>query len=161
MPHGTVLAIMPAASCDVFRLLHDYDRRLEWDTLLSAAYLEEGSQAAQLHALAVCRGRAQLGGIEMRTEYVSFKPPHVAAVKMVNRPPLFHSFAATIRHRDLPGGQSELEYKYHFTARPRWLRWILHPLLSALFRHETKRRLAALRRFLARQSTQTGQTKPA
>ena len=35
MPHGSVTETIPAPSSEVFRLLHDYDRRLEWDTLLS------------------------------------------------------------------------------------------------------------------------------
>jgi len=104
MPHGSVSTIIPASSAEVFRLLHDYDRRLEWDTLLQSATLTEGWTKAQLHATSVCQGRWYLGGVALKTEYLSFKPPEVAAVKMVNRPPFFQSFAATIRHRDLIDG---------------------------------------------------------
>ena len=39
MPHGSVTETIPAPSSEVFRLLHDYDRRLEWDTLLQDARL--------------------------------------------------------------------------------------------------------------------------
>ena len=74
-------------------------------------------------------------------------PPNVAAVKMVNQPPFFQSFAATIRHRDLGDGSSSIEYKYNFTARPQWLRSLLHPAMAAAFRWETRKRLRALRRF--------------
>jgi hypothetical protein len=38
--------IIPARNEAVFDLLHDYARRLEWDTLLRAAYLEGGQTAA-------------------------------------------------------------------------------------------------------------------
>ena len=145
MPHGSVIDTIPAPSADVFRLLHDYDRRLEWDTLLQDAHLCDGWTEAGLHARTLCTGRWYLGRIAMETEYVSFKPDQVAAVKMLNRPPFFETFAATIRHRDLDDGSSTVEYKYNFTARPSWLRWLLHPAMAAAFRWETRKRLRALR----------------
>ena len=40
-------------------------------------------------------------------------------------------------------------YTWNFTARPRWLRWLVEPVMNRLFRVETKKRLAALARFLA------------
>jgi hypothetical protein len=151
MPQGSVSAIVPAASDEVFALLHDYERRLEWDTLLQAAYLTDDWTEAQLHATSVCKGRWFLGGLALKTEYVSFRPPEVAAVRMVNRPPLFESFAATIRHRDLADGTSQIEYKYNFRARPRWLRWLLHPIMARVFWYETQKRLDALAAFFERQ----------
>jgi hypothetical protein len=147
MPHGSVTDVIPASSSEVFRLLHDYKRRLEWDTLLQSAQLCDGWKEAQLHANSVCKGRWYLGGIALRTEYVSFQSPSVAAVKMVNSPPFFSAFAATIRHEDLPESSSSIEYKYNFTARPSWLRWLLHPIMARIFRWETKKRLRALRHF--------------
>src|SRR5438477_170169 len=46
MAHGEVSAIVPAPAADVFDLVHDYERRLTWDTLLSAAYLTGGATRA-------------------------------------------------------------------------------------------------------------------
>lgn len=149
MPHNSVTETIPAPSAAVFRLLHDYDRRLEWDTLLQDARLCANWREAQLHAQSVCTGRWYLGGVALKTEYVSFTPPAVAAVKMLNRPPFFDKFAATIRHRDLADGKSSVEYKYHFIARPSWLRWLLHPAMAAIFRWETRKRLRALRQFFS------------
>ncbi|HET6327162.1 MAG TPA: SRPBCC family protein [Planctomycetaceae bacterium] len=150
MPHGTVVEIIPAPCTEVFRLLHDYTRRLEWDTLLQAAYLTDGDTQAGLHATSVCKGRAYLGGVEVKAVYVLFRPPDVAAIKMVNRAWFFDSLAATIRH--LADGSSRIEYTYNFSARPRWLRWPLHPVMHAILRYETQRRLRSLRRFFAAQS---------
>jgi len=147
MPHGSVRNTIPAPSAEVFRLLHDYSRRLEWDTLLQQAHLCDNWTEAQLHATSVCTGRWYLGGIVVKTEYVAFNPPRVAAVKMLNRPAFFATFAATIRHHDLGNGASTVEYKYHFTARPAWLRWLLEPVMAAVFRWETRKRLNALRRW--------------
>jgi hypothetical protein len=149
MPHGSLTDTIPATSAEVFRLLHDYDRRLEWDTLLSDARLCGGWTEAQLHATSVCTGHWYLGRLALKTEYVSFNPPQVAAVKLVNRPPWFESFAATIRHEDLGDGTSRIEYVYNFSARPTWLRWLLHPAMALIFRWETRKRLRALRRWFS------------
>jgi Polyketide cyclase / dehydrase and lipid transport len=157
MPRGSIVERIPAERADVFRLVHDYDRRLEWDTLLQSAFLTEGAKAG-LHAIAVCKGRFWLGGIEIESEYVSFREPDVAAVKMVNPAPFFETFAATIRHRDLGNGWSQVEYVYRFMARPAWLGWLLHPVMHAVLRWETRRRLQALRAFFVRERQGTALT---
>lgn len=144
---------MPASSGAVFDLIHDYDRRLAWDTLLQAAYLDDGFARAAKGATSVCVGRPSLGGLALKTIYVSFDRPRVAAVKMVNAPPFFATWAATIRHEDLDPGQSRITYTFHFAARPRALRWLLEPIMSLVFHWETRRRLRALRAHLLRAAT--------
>ena len=150
MHHGSVSETMPAGSREVFALLHDYARRLEWDTLLSAAYLADGHTQAGLGATSVCVGRSMLGRIALKTVYVTFDPPRLAAVKMVNAPPLFKSWAASIRHEDLPRDESRITYEFQFTTRPSFARWLLDPLVHRLFLWETRKRLRALRAFFSR-----------
>lgn len=147
MPTAEIKEIISAPAEAVFALLHDYKRRLEWDTLLQEAYLEEGFNEAANGAISVCRGRAILGGFALRTQYVSFEKGRVAAVKMLNRPPFFDSFAASIRHVAINENQSEVIYKVNFNAKPRWLQRILHPLMRAVLVWETRKRLKALKIF--------------
>lgn len=142
--HEAVSEEMPASCEVVFDLVHDYARRLEWDTLLRAAFVE-GAAAAGTGAVAVCSGRWLVGGLTMRTVYVSFQRGVVAAVKMVNRPPFFERWAASIRHEPLGTDRSRVVYTYQFRARPAWLAFALEPLLALAFRVETRRRLRALR----------------
>jgi hypothetical protein len=145
MPSGIVIEDMPASCQEVFRLLHDYDKRLEWDTLLRAAYLEPEFCEAALGAISVCAAKRWLGGIALRTQYVSFQPGRLAAVQMLNAPPFFESFAASIRHTPKSPGASLVTYRYAFQAKPRKLRFLLHPIMAWLLRQETARRLRALR----------------
>ena len=147
MPTAEIRETISAPAERVFELLHDYGRRLEWDTLLREAYLEpEFSQAAR-GAISVCRGKRILGGFAVRTVYVSFEKGKVAAVKMLNRPPFFDSFAASIRHLKIDDNRSEVIYKVNFSAKPKWLRPILNPLMRAVFTWETRKRLRALKNF--------------
>ena len=147
MPRGMVTAVVHASSAEVFALLHDYARRLEWDTLLSEAYLVPRDSVAAVGSVAVCRGRRRLGGFALRTRYVTFRAPDVAAIKLVAPAPFFQAFAASIRHVDLGPHSSRMEYRYYFSARPKFLRWLLEPVMNCVLRWETKRRLAALERF--------------
>ena len=57
MRRGIVSLVIPAPADDVFDLVHDYGRRLEWDTLLRAAYLTDGHAAAGVGVTSVCVGR--------------------------------------------------------------------------------------------------------
>ena len=68
-----------------------------------------------------------------------------------NGPPFFDHFAASIRHQDNEHGSMAV-YKFQFTAKPRCLRWLLHPIMLPQLRLETHKRLQALASFLARTS---------
>lgn len=146
MPKLTVKETIRASCDDVFRIVHDYGRRLEWDTLLQAAYLEDADRA-DVGVVAVCVGKTVLMGIEMRTAYVSFKPGKVAAVKLSSPAPFFDSFAASIRHFDGGNGRSEIVYELNYKAKPVFLRPILHPIMSRMLEWETRKRLRSLKRY--------------
>ncbi len=133
---------------DVFDLLHNYARRLEWDTLLRKACLLQGASQAAVGVQSLCAGKWRTGGIPMITEYVSFKRGEYAAVKLINRPPFFQNFAATIRHTPLGASSSRVTYIYHFKAKPKSLAWLLEPLMNLLLKWETKKRLTGLKNFL-------------
>lgn len=150
MAHGEVSQIIPAPSTAVFDLLHDYSRRLEWDTLLQAAYLDNGYAVAGKGVTSVCVGRRALGGIALKTVYLTFQRPTLAAVKIVNSPAFFQSWAASIHHEDISEHQSRITYKFHFITKPRLLQFMLDPILQRIFMWETKKRLQALKVFFTR-----------
>ena len=68
---------------------------------------------------------------------------------MVNSPPFFDKWAASIRHEDIAPNQSHISYTFHFSAKPRWLRWLLEPIMLQVFKWETRKRLSALRDYFA------------
>jgi hypothetical protein len=142
MPSTSVTQAMPRSAAEVFALLHNYPRRLEWDTLLREARLTRGHTEAKKGATSLCVGKPFLGLIGVETKYLTYDPG-----KMINSPLFFQSFAASIRHQDTPTG-STATYKLTFTAKPRLLRWLLHPLMLRALKIETRKRLTALATFL-------------
>ncbi len=124
--------------------------------LLSAAYLDDDHTEAKRGATAVCAGKWYLGGFALKTVYVTFDPLNLAAVKMVNEPPFFGAWAASLRHEDIGDGRSRITYTFTFTAKPRPLRFILEPVMGLAFRLETRKRLRALKRHFGRRTNPPG-----
>lgn len=150
MAHGSVTEIIPAPRQAVFDLIHDYSRRLEWDTLLQAAYLTDGYTVAAKGATSVCVGRRSLGSLALKTVYVTFERPSLAAVRLVNQPPFFQAWAASIHHDEVSASESRVTYKFQFTSRPRALRFLLEPIMGQVFLWETRARLRALKAYFMR-----------
>ena len=150
MPSATVSQQMPVPSAEVFELLHDYGRRLEWDTLLKEARLTNGHTEAGVGATSLCVRKPFFGIFGIETRYVTYTEPHIAAVTLINSPPLFATFAASIRHQDNAQG-STVTYKLRFTAKPRFLRRFLEPIMLKALQLETAKRLRALAEFLGRE----------
>ena len=134
--------VIDSESATLFWLSQDYGRRLEWDPFLRSAHLVGGAREAALGVRAVCVSRS---GWEMETEYVSFNPPQTTAIKMTRGPWFLESFAGSWRFEELSPGQTRVHFAYHLRARPRWLAWLLTPILMRSFRYDTRQRLQALK----------------
>jgi ribosome-associated toxin RatA of RatAB toxin-antitoxin module len=129
----------------VFELTQDYARRLTWDPFLREAVLRDGATAAAVGVRAWCVSRS---GIGMETEYVSFNPPRVAAVKMTRGPRVLESFAGAWEFEPAGEGRTRVTFRYNLRARPRLLAWPLESLARLWFARETRLRVLALRKVL-------------
>ncbi|HEY7350197.1 MAG TPA: SRPBCC family protein [Ktedonobacterales bacterium] len=127
----------------LFRLTQDYTRRLEWDPFLQEARLVGGAVEPGVGVRAWCVAR---NGLAMETEYVSYRPPEMAAVRMTAGPRALATFAGSWRFKQIAPGVTYVTFCYHLTAWPSWLRFILDPILLRVFAADTWQRLVALKR---------------
>ena len=139
---SAVVAATPRAA---FELTQDYSKRLAWDPFLRSAELVGDARAPGVGVRAWCVARSGLG---METEYVSFSPPKVAAVRMTRGPWLLAAFAGAWEFQGPPDGPTTITMRYHLRARPRWLGWLIEPIAAGWFSRETKARVEALHRAL-------------
>ncbi len=121
----------------LFSLTQDYSRRLEWDPFLKSAALVGEATHAAVGVRALCVAH---NGMGMETEYVSFNPPRVTAVKMTRGPWIIAQFAGSWRFEEVGGG-TRVTFEYHLRARPGFLT----PLVRWVFGRDTRKRLAALK----------------
>ena len=137
------------ASCEaVFDVVHDYARRLEWDSMLSVAKLLDGATAAGVGVRSLCVGTWKSAFQPMETEYIQYERGRVAAVRLTNRPALFDHFAATIRHEPLGEARSRITYIFSSRGRPRILAPLLEPVMRRLITREVRARLRSLRAYM-------------
>ncbi len=69
-------------------------------------------------------------------------------MSLVDQPPLFAGWAASIRHRTLSSTRSEVVYTLTFSCRPASAARVVEPVALAAFSRETQRPLRALAEFL-------------
>lgn len=134
------VAVVDAPIDQVFWLTQDYGRRLTWDPFLRRAELVGGATAPGVGVRAWCVSRIGLG---METEYVSFTPPRLAAVKMTRGPRLLERFGGTWEFVS-EEGRTRVTFRYFLSVRPRWMEGLLEPLARRWFAWETRRRVRAL-----------------
>ena len=122
--------LIDATASALFELSQDYPRRLEWDPFLRSAELLNGAVEAAVGVRALCVDRQ---GTAMETEYVSYNPPRAVAVKITRGPWFLESFAGSWRFEEVKQGQTRVSFCYSLSARPRWLSWLLKPILRRVF----------------------------
>lgn len=98
----------------IFDYTQDYSNRLKWDTFLIEAYLLANATRADKGVKAWCVARNGLG---METQYVSFNPPKVAAIKMTKGPFMFKDFAASWNFKEESAGLTKVKFVYSFSLR--------------------------------------------
>lgn len=122
----------------VFRLSQDYAARLSWDPFLRRADLLGAAPAPGVRSWCVSRC-----GLGMETEYVSYRPPDVAAVRMTKGPRALRRFAGTWAFRECAPGITEAKFIYSVEMAA--LLAPCTPLVVLLFNYEMKKRLQALK----------------
>ena len=88
----------------------------------------------------------------MRTRFVNYRTSELASAVLVEPSGPFAWWAATMRHRDLGDGTSELTYVFKLQLRPASLARLANGLAIRVFEYETRKRFLALHYYLAHQT---------
>jgi len=149
MAHDRLEFDMPASCEVVFDAFHYHAWRLRWDSLVRSTHVEGGGECPYPGAITRSQGKGLLGGLAMRTEFLSYRRPLLAAARMVGTSFPFTRWAASMRHEAVDGGRSVMIYTYTIEAGPRPLRWLMEPVVHRIFRRQTIKRFGSMRAFLA------------
>jgi hypothetical protein len=119
--------------------------RLRWDPFIRHQHLIEASGPAK-GVRTLTRARV---GPTMISEYVSYRPPTSVGMTMVRGPWFFASFGGGWRFtpEDSADGQgTRAVWKYTYSIRPSWLRFVAEPIGQWLLGREIRARIAAFAR---------------
>jgi hypothetical protein len=140
---------MPASAAVAFDAFHYHHWRGRWDTLVRATHVVGGAACPYVGAITVNAGGGLLKPLAMRTQFISFDRPKVAAATMRGQSFPFSRWAASMRHRPVDGQHSVMIYTYSFETRPSGLRWLIEPVTKLVFDWQTRKRFARMAAFLA------------
>lgn len=149
---GRIVLVMPASAAATFEAFHNHPIRLKWDTLLSRAEIEGGSTHPYIGAISYNQGRGWKRYLSMRTRFINYRNAELAAAILLEPSGPFEGWAATLRHRDLYDGTSELVYSFTLRLRPAALAVCLNGLAIRMLEYETRKRFIALSQYLAHQA---------
>ena len=140
---------MPAGVEVVFDAFHYHHWRARWDSLVSDTHVVGGAPCPSKGAITENTGGGMLRSLSMRTQFVSYDRPQLAAAAMLGQAFPFTQWAASMRHRSNGERASVLVYTYTFEVGPAVLWPLLRPVVAWIFAWQTRRRFARLRTFLA------------
>lgn len=139
---------MPAPCDVVFDIFHYQMWRARWDSLVKGTVIVGGAPCPSVGAINEVAAGGMLRGLSMRTEFISYQRPRVAAARMVGRSFPFAKWAASMKHEAVDADRSVMIYTYTIETGPAPLRWLMEPLVSRMFEAQTRKRFASMRQFL-------------
>lgn len=151
--------LIDAPAGPLFDLSQDYQLRTAWDPFVRELRFLDGATAPAPGVRVWVRAWT---GLTMTVEYVTVNRPHVVAMRMTEGPRIFRNFAGSWRFEQASGARTRVVFRYAFETRPRWLRWLLDPVVARIFRRDIRARLKGLKNgaeragLLARLASRTG-----
>jgi hypothetical protein len=140
---------MPAPCSVVFDVFHYHQWRARWDSLVQRTRVADGSPCPYVGAVSDNAGGGWLRGLSMRTEFIAYDRPRLAAARMRGRAFPFTLWAASMKHEAIDGHRSVMIYTYTVEAGPPGLRWLVEPVVASIFAWQTRKRFARMQAFLA------------
>ena len=139
---------MPAPCDVVFDIFHYQLWRKRWDSLVGATHIVGGAPCPYVGAVNEVAVGGMLRGLSMRTEFISYQRPRLAAARMVGTSFPFTRWAASMKHEPVNTDQSVMIYTYTIETGPPMLRWLMEPIVSRIFQRQTRKRFDCMRDFL-------------
>lgn len=149
MAHGKLSFSMPARADIVFDAFHFHEWKGRWDSLVGDTQVQNGASCPSVGATTENAGAGVLRALSMRTRFIQYDRPRLAAATMVGSSFPFAQWAASMRHEPVRPDQSLLIYTYTFQTGPQPMRWLMEPPVEWIFVRKTRDRFKRLEKFLA------------
>ncbi|NYG59457.1 ribosome-associated toxin RatA of RatAB toxin-antitoxin module [Nocardioides daedukensis] len=141
MPQITATVVVPVDPATAFALSQTTgELRLKWDPFIRKQHFLDGATAPGKGVRTLTKARV---GPTMISQYAAWRPPNSVGMTMVKGPWFFASFGGGWRFKEAADGSTEATWKYTYSIRPSWLRFIAEPIGQWLLGREIRARIAA------------------
>ena len=144
MPKVEYTAEILVPQARAFELTQDYRLRKVWDPFITESKLLDGATQADVGVKNWVRAR---NGFSMTVEYVSYKPPSVTAMKMIDGPWFFSSFGGSWLFKPITDLSTAVTFQYTFKTRWAWLQPLIDPIIKQVFTWDIKARVLGLKKY--------------
>lgn len=117
--------------------------RLRWDPFIARQRFLDGATGPAKGVRTLTRHRS---GLQMVSEYVSYRPPTTVGMKMVTGPWFFASLAGGWRFSSQGPDSTRAVWRYNFTCRPALLAPLAERLGQFILGRDIDRRIAGFAR---------------
>ena len=139
MPRIEATAVVGVSRDVAFKLSQTYGEiRYRWDPFVKEQHLLDGAEAA---GKGVRTSTTSRHGFKMVSEYVTYKPPGHVGMRMTEGPWFFQSFSGGWNFAERADGGTDATWRYNFTTKPNWLRFIADPIGTWALGRDIRRRL--------------------
>lgn len=143
MPQVVAEIVVPVAPAIAFAVSQTTGNiRLRWDPFIRQQGFLDVATLPGKDVRTLTKARI---GLSMISRYVSYQPPTNVGMTMEKGPWFFDQFGAGWRFKPEGDGTRAI-WKYTFSVRPRWLRFIAEPIGSWMLGREIRARIAAFAR---------------
>jgi hypothetical protein len=149
MAHRRFEFEMPANASVVFDAFHYLIWRHRWDSLVRRSRVLGDAPCPHVGAITENDGGGWLRALSMRTQFIAYDRPHVAAAKMIGTSFPFRRWAASMKHKPISDDRSLMIYTYSFETTFAPLGQVTELVVQRVFDAQTDRRFARLQRFLS------------
>jgi hypothetical protein len=112
--------------------------RYRWDPFVKRQVLLDADRPAKgVRTLTKSRH-----GLEMVSEYLSYRPPTQVGMRMVEGPRFFRTFSGGWSFATLDASRTEATWRYSFACRPKLLAYVAEPLGRWYLARDIRRRIA-------------------
>lgn len=148
MAHNRIEFDMPASAAVVFDAFHYHYWKARWDSLVNDTHVTDGAACPFVGAISENNGAGWLKVLSMRTQFLTYDRPYLAAAKMLGHSFPFTRWAASMQHQAIDSNRSTMIYTYNFKSGPKFISWLLEPIVKSIFERKTKDRFKRLQEFL-------------
>lgn len=120
--------------------------RLSWDRFIRRQHFLDGATEAGKGVRTLTYARV---GPKMISRYVSYRPPTSVGMTMESGPWFFATFGGGWRFTSEGAEGTRAVWKYTYSIRPRWLRFVAEPIGQWLLGREIRARINAFARACA------------
>lgn len=124
----------------LFDITQNYSIRMDWDPFPESYSFLNGNKIERGLQLKVI----DKAGRSMTVEYVSYKPPLVASIRMVNGPWYIKRFSGSWSFKQLDENNTKVIFKYTIISYPIFI----GKIVRYVFRKNAEKRLTALKHYI-------------